>query len=121
MHEYSIVQALLHRVSQEARLHGASGVHRVHLRIGEMSGVEIDLLRLAFETFRETGICRGAELQVEQVPVQWACPRCRVAPRPGAALRCARCHVPARLVSGDEILLQRVELEIADGQEVSHV
>ena len=38
MHEYSIVQALLERVREEARAHGAHSVHRLHVSIGELSG-----------------------------------------------------------------------------------
>jgi hypothetical protein len=52
VHEYSIVQSLLERVESEARQHEATAVHRIHLRIGELSGVEIDLLDTAFQTFR---------------------------------------------------------------------
>ena len=49
MHEYSIVQALMAQVDEQARAHGAAAVHRVSLRIGELSGIEPDLLRSAFE------------------------------------------------------------------------
>ena len=48
MHEYSIVAALLDRVDREARAHGAERVQRLHLRIGELSGVEVELLRTAW-------------------------------------------------------------------------
>jgi hypothetical protein len=31
----------------------------------------------------------------------------------GGFLRCALCDTPARLATGDEIVLQRIELEVA--------
>ena len=60
MHEYSIVQSLLDRVESEAAAHGATAVHRLWLKIGEMSGVETSLLRSAYETFTERSICARA-------------------------------------------------------------
>ena len=48
MHEYSIVASLIDRVQQEANAHGGTRVHRLHVQIGELAGVEIDLLKTAF-------------------------------------------------------------------------
>ena len=79
MHEYSIVQALLERVDQEARAHGATRVHRVRVSIGDLAGIEIELLRTAFETFQQRTSCEGAELDVRRVDARWECARCGVA------------------------------------------
>jgi hydrogenase nickel incorporation protein HypA/HybF len=113
MHEYSIVQALLERVDHEARTHGASHVHRVRVSIGELAGVEIDLLRTAYETIRHRTVCDGAELDVRRVEARWECGRCGAAIARGAPLRCAACGQPARLASGDEIMLDQIEMEAA--------
>lgn len=112
MHEYSIVQALVERVDAEARARHATAVHRLSIRVGELSGVEVDLLTTAYETFRERTICERAELAVETVPARWECPACgRVIGR-GDLLACRGCAVPARLVQGDEIMLDRIEMEV---------
>ncbi len=114
MHEYSIVASLIDRVGREMTAHRANRVNRLHVQIGELSGVEIDLLKTAFETFRERTVCSEAELCIDPVPAVWACTRCgREMPR-GAVLRCAECDVPARLTRGDEIILARIEMETAD-------
>ena len=97
MHEYSIVQALVERVEREAHARGASTVHRLSVRIGELSGVDIGLLTTAFATFRDRTICEGAELRVESVPARWECPRCATEVGTGSLLRCVRCDAPARL------------------------
>ena len=68
MHEYSIVQALVDRVDAEARARKATAVHRLSVRIGELSGVDMDLLTTAYETFRERTICERAELDLQFVP-----------------------------------------------------
>ena len=112
MHEYSIVQALLERVDAEARARKATAVHRLSVRIGELSGVEMDLLATAYETFRERTICNRAELSLQLVPARWECPRCRDPIARGSVLSCPSCAVPARLVEGDEIMLDRIEMEV---------
>ena len=113
MHEYSIVQALLERVEQEAVSRGARIVHRLHVRIGELAGVETDLLETAYATFRERTLCENAPLLIVPVAARWACPRCDAAIARSAILRCAVCGTPARLCEGDEIILDRIEMEVA--------
>jgi hydrogenase nickel incorporation protein HypA/HybF len=112
MHEYSIVQALVERVAVEAHARGATAVHRLSVRIGDLSGVEVELLTTAYETFRERTICEHAALDVQRVPAHWECPDCVRAIGPGELLRCPRCGVPARLTEGDEIVLDRIEMEV---------
>ena len=112
MHEYSIIQALFERVEAEAASRGATAVRRLQVRIGEVAGVEIDLLRTAFDVFRERTLCSSAELSIVPVPARWECPRCSAPMACGAALRCSACAVPARLATGDEIVLDRIEMEV---------
>ena len=112
MHEYSIVQALMDRVGAEARARGATAVHRLSIRIGELSGVEPVLLTTAYETFRTRTICEHADLAVQIVDARWECPGCGRAIGRGDRLACAACALPARLVEGDEITLDRIEMEV---------
>lgn len=111
MHEYSIVASLIDRVQHEAAAYDGARVHRLHVKIGELSGVELDLLKTAFDTFRERTICDGAELLIQTVTPEWACPSCQRAFEPGSILRCASCGTPARMIAGDEIILERIEME----------
>jgi hydrogenase nickel incorporation protein HypA/HybF len=113
MHEYAIVQALLSQVEEEARRRGASAVHRLDVSIGQLSGVEVELLKTAYDVFRERTLCENAPLSIRAVPARWDCPRCERALAPGAVLRCPDCNAPARLASGDEIVLDRIEMEVA--------
>ena len=112
MHEYSIVQALLAEVHRQAQAHAAASIRRLHVQIGEISGVEIPLFETAYRTFRQRTICEHAELEVHPIAVHWICPRCERSVEPGDFLRCSVCGIPARLGAGDEIVLQRIEMEV---------
>jgi hydrogenase nickel incorporation protein HypA/HybF len=113
MHEYSIVQALVDSVEREARARNATAVHRLSVRIGALAGVEAGLLASAYEICRTGTLCAGAELAIEAVPACWTCPDCGQEIAAGEVLRCPACQSPARLVSGDEIILDRIEMEVA--------
>lgn len=112
MHEYSIVQALMARVGAEAQARRATAVHRLSIRIGELSGVEPELLTTAYRTFRERTICEHADLAVQIVAARWECPACGRPVARGDRLTCAVCALPARLAEGDEIMLDRIEMEV---------
>lgn len=113
MHEYSLIQSLVERVEAEARSRSATAIHKLSVRLGEMSGVDVELFKTAYLTFRERTICETADLDVEIVPVAWACESCGERIPPGRPLHCPRCFKPARLVGGDEIVLERIEMEVA--------
>lgn len=114
MHELSIVQALVERVEAEAARVGAQSVRRLEVSIGELSGVEPELLSRAWETFREASICAGATMEIRHVAACWSCPRCEAVIGAGSLLRCPTCEVPARLSAGGDIMLERVEMEVPD-------
>ena len=112
MHEYSIVQALLDRVREEVTARNARRARRLWVRIGELSGVEIDLLRTAYEMSRASTVCSDAPLIVSRLAARWTCPTCGADIPRGLRLACAICGSPAQLVAGDEIMLDRIELEV---------
>ncbi len=113
MREDSLVSALLDRVEREAREHQAVAVARVRLRVGDLAGVEPDLLRTAFEMARAGTVCAGAELELVAVPARWACRGCAAPIAAGERLACPACGEPAKLVEGDELILDRLEMEVA--------
>jgi hydrogenase nickel incorporation protein HypA/HybF len=112
MHEYSIVQAMFDQIEATAQQRHALAVKRVHVRIGSGAGVDVSLLRTAYDTFRVHTICETAPLVVEEVPLRWACPGGDGDIEPGRPLVCPTCGRPARLAEGDELVLERLELEV---------
>lgn len=114
MHEYSIVASLVDRVGREVDARPGAVARKLHVRIGELAGVDPDLLRTAFDTFRVRSACAEAELELIHVPAAWRCTHCELPIAAGAVLRCPRCDRPARLASGDDIILERIEMEVPD-------
>jgi hydrogenase nickel incorporation protein HypA/HybF len=114
MHEYSLVQALLERVEVEAKVRSASRVERVVVRIGDLAGVERELFATAFRTFTAHTICDGADLVIVKVPADWRCLRCERPIERGQVLRCPSCDLPASLVAGGDLVLDRIQMEVPD-------
>jgi hydrogenase nickel incorporation protein HypA/HybF len=114
MHEYSIVQSLLGRVEQSIRAYDVAAVRALRLRIGALSGVDGNLLRTAYEMCTPGTLCEGAALEIEEVPARWQCPRCGANPSAGQRLACASCGTGLALVEGDEIVLEKIDLEVND-------
>jgi hydrogenase nickel incorporation protein HypA/HybF len=113
MHEYSLVRALADQVEETARARAATSISRIAVRIGALSGVEPELFASAFTLCRE-GMLADAHLEIRRSEAAWACPRCSTAIPAGAVLRCPACEVPAKLMAGDEILLEQIEMEVPD-------
>ena len=112
MHEYSIVQAMFDQIEALARERHALSVKRVYVRVGQAAGLDVSLFKTAYDTFRVHTICEDAPMEVDEVPQRWSCPDGHGDIQPGRRLSCETCGCPARLTSGDEIVLERVELEV---------
>jgi hydrogenase nickel incorporation protein HypA/HybF len=114
MHEYSLVLSLLDRVATEAHARQAVSVRRLSVRVGELGGVNADLLRAAYALARVGTVCAGAPLDIAAVPAHWACKACGETVTGDGPRRCHACGAPARLIAGDELVLERIELEVPD-------
>jgi hydrogenase nickel incorporation protein HypA/HybF len=114
MHEYSIVRALMDRVETEARTRRALRVRRLSVSVGALAGIDVSLLRTAYDVCRPGTVCETARLDVTGVPARWQCSRCARDVEGGGPLRCSICQAPARLAAGGDILLDRIELEVPD-------
>jgi hydrogenase nickel incorporation protein HypA/HybF len=116
MHELAICQALLDEVERIARERGAAGIATVRVRIGELAGVEPQLLQGAYEIATAGTLAAGAALVIEGAPVRVFCPRCQAeSPARAQRLVCGICgDWRTRVVAGDELLLMSVELIAPD-------
>ncbi len=113
MHELSICQGLMRQVTAIAQQHHARSVSLIRLRIGPLSGVEPELLMQAFPIASAGTVAANATLTVERQAVRVRCRQCGAETEATAnRLVCGECgHWQTQLVSGDEMILQSVELE----------
>ena len=120
MHELAICQALLAQVSELAADRQAVGVTGIHVGIGPLSGVEADLLQDAFPIAAAGTLARAASLHLRRTRVRVRCEECGAETAVVAnRLLCGKCAAwRTTLISGDELILERVELETAS-QEVA--
>lgn len=113
MHELSVCQSIIDQVTQVAEQHHGSCVDKIYLQVGPLSGVEPHLLRSAFPIARANSVASHAELVINTLPIRVVCSSCgaetEVSPN---RLVCGDCgDWQTKLVSGDELLLERVELQ----------
>ena len=116
MHELSICNALLDQVERIASEHGANSVARIVLRIGPLAGVESELLRNAYPLAAAGTIAEQAELVIDPASVVVQCTVCRTESevRPNRLL-CSNCgDFRTQIISGDEMILQRIEFDATD-------
>ncbi len=113
MHELSVCLALLDQVRQIAEERRRASVTKIVLRLGPLSGVEADLLRNAYRIAAAGTVAEYAELVIEDVPVVVSCVECGQQTNAVAnRLLCDECGAfNTRIVSGDEMILQTVELD----------
>ena len=115
MHELSVCQSMLAQVEVIAVQHQANRVTGVTLHIGPLSGIEPNLLQQAFTLARAGTVAAQATLVIESLPIRVRCQRCKQESEATPnRLLCAHCgDYHTQLISGDEMLLASVELDVA--------
>jgi len=113
MHELAICQALLDQVESIAAERKAHCVTSIIVGIGPLSGVEAQLLQNAYTIASAGTVAENAELVIDQLPVRVKCTQCgSESDALPNKLICKQCgDWRTTLVSGDELMLLKVELE----------
>lgn len=116
MHELSVCMSLLEQVQAIAAERGARRVTRIELQVGPLSGVEADLLRNAWPLASAGTLAVDADFIIDERDIVVRCSKCDAETRATAnRLVCGTCgDFRTSVVSGDEMILQSVELETAD-------
>lgn len=112
MHELSVCIALIDQVRTIARERRAGRVAKIVLEVGPLSGIEPALLRHAYPLAAAGTVAESAELIIESADVVVRCSQCGLeSPATINRLLCGHCgDFRTGVVSGDEMILQRVEL-----------
>lgn len=113
MHEYSLARTLLHEVEKIVRRERAADARRVVVTIGEFSGVDPDLLEMAFKDVCEQSSHVNTELSIERVALEARCQSCSndfLVER--FRFVCPLCDSGSvEIIRGEEMILERVVLE----------
>jgi len=116
MHEYSIVDSLLQLAQEHAIKNNAKKVTKLEIKIGVLSGVEPELLKTAFDTFKEGTMCEDAEFIMKIQPVVIRCKDCQTQ----TTLKkdeylCPKCKSGnLEIIDGEDMYLMSLELETDD-------
>ena len=113
MHEYSVVQSLLESCEEHARQNEASKVTKVVVKIGVLSGVEPELLKTAFDTFKEQTVCDGADFILNIQKLQIECLECgTVSILERHEFACPKCQsTNIKVTDGEDMFLMSLEME----------
>lgn len=112
MHEISIIEETLAIALENAHQQDATQIHRLKMRIGEMSGVVPEALNFAFDVVVQGTIAQQAILEIEIVPVKCYCDRCQLEFKPlDYFYQCPQCgELQTQTLCGREIELASLEV-----------
>lgn len=120
MHELSIAHEILNNVRTALEPHPGARLERVRVAVGELTAIEPELLRFAWEALLEGTPESGCELDVEWRPAKQLCAACGVPktrPPRGWLLICGDCGGPLRVDGGQELDLLQVSFEVPDRED----
>jgi len=103
--------------------HGSGRIHAVRVAVGELTAVEPDLLRFAWQAVTEATPDAGAKLTIDWRPAQQICSACGrdVGRVEGTWLRlCPECGGVLRVEGGEELDIIDLQVELDAPQEVTN-
>jgi hydrogenase nickel incorporation protein HypA/HybF len=110
MHEMALAEGILSVVLDAA---DGQNVRRVCLQVGKLLMVVPDSLHFSFALAADGTPAAGAVLELEEIPARWRCKQCgteSILDLP--PFHCRSCGASeVEVVSGDELLVEAVELE----------
>lgn len=114
MHELSLCDDLIGQVVAIAAQHKAESVESITVNIGALAGIEPMLLESAFSLIKVGTVAEHALFIMQTAPVIVHCRKCDV--QSEVAANCLLCNVcqsnETTLISGDELILASVELNV---------
>jgi hydrogenase nickel incorporation protein HypA/HybF len=113
VHELAVAQALVEQVDAVIDQHQSSSATSIRVRIGPLAGVVPDLLATAFPLAAAGSRMQHAKLEFTHAPILVRCQTCGAETEAAMnRLLCGACgDWHTQIFSGDELLLESVELE----------
>jgi hydrogenase nickel incorporation protein HypA/HybF len=112
MHELSIALSMIEQVEQQAAAQ-SGGVRSIQVKIGALSGVDVEALRFAWEIARAGTPLAEAQLEIEFVPLMVRCPSCGVTRIAEIfSIACPDCpDAEQEILTGQELELVALEVD----------
>jgi hydrogenase nickel incorporation protein HypA/HybF len=116
MHELPITEQIIKIAEEHCREAGAAQVTKIHLVIGENSGIVGSSIQMYFDVIAEGTLCEGAQLFIEGVKPQLRCEKCgKHFERKRFSFQCPYCGGDGEPTPiGKEFYVKSVELEVED-------
>ena len=115
MHERSLVRHALRQVMRLMTENRCKRVTEVHMSVGEFSGVDSELLEIAFEEMISETPLRGAVLELKVIPLEARCETCEkhfTVER--FEFLCPECGSPnVAILRGEQLMLESLVMEEA--------
>jgi hydrogenase nickel incorporation protein HypA/HybF len=113
MHELGVTQNILEIALEHARKAHARKIRRIHLVIGELSGIVDESVKFYFDFVSKGTMAEGAELTFQKKPALLRCRSCGQAfPPVRNSWICPACQAPgAEIVSGREFSMESIEVD----------
>jgi hydrogenase nickel incorporation protein HypA/HybF len=113
MHELAVTESLIATATEYAQKNEAKKVISLNLLIGVLSGIVDDSVQFYWDIISADTICSQAKLNIERRSAKFKCQTCQTEYALNDELSpCPNCgSVDIRAISGDEFLLQSIEIE----------
>jgi len=113
MHELSIIENVLEVAETKAREANSHSIEAIKLRLGQFTAIARVALEFAFEVARRGTLAENARLDIEVVPMILYCVVCddRAQSLQPKSLICMQCGFPLKIVSGQELEIEYIEIE----------
>ena len=112
MHEMAIAEGILNIAFDYAKQNQATKITKITLKLGEMSGVELEALNISFDVLTKDTIAENAELIINRIPLIGQCNKC------GKEFHikqynffCPECDGILILKSGRELQVESLDME----------
>ena len=106
------MESALDAIRHQAVKHGATHVSKIVLRVGALSGVDLEALRFAYEALAPHSVAAGAALEIESVPARAHCANCGMefGVDRGFIFQCPKCgEYSGDIKAGKELGIARLE------------
>jgi hydrogenase nickel incorporation protein HypA/HybF len=113
MHEISIIESILEVAEEKAREVNSPSIKVIKLRLGQFTTIAREALEFAFEVARLGTLAESASLEIEVVPMVLYCVVCNAGTQPTQAISfiCPQCGFPLKIISGQELQIEFIEIE----------